>query len=157
MNPVRKRRLQLVVGALAGLSLAVGLLLYAISSNINLFFSPEQVVAGEAPIGKNIRVGGIVTEGSVRRAKDSLDVLFNVTDGMGEFTITYQGILPDLFREGQGVVANGMLLESDGEITFRAHEVLAKHDENYTPPEVQDALDKVERMKAMTDALESTK
>src|SRR5699024_1873595 len=156
-NPLRNRRLQLVVCALAGLSLAVDLLLYAISSNINLFFSPEQVVAGEAPIGKNIRVGGIVTEGSVRRAKDSLDVLFNVTDGMGEFTITYQGILPDLFREGQGVVANGMLLESDGEITFRAHEVLAKHDENYTPPEVQDALDKVERMKAMTDALESTK
>lgn len=156
MNPVRKRRLQLVVGALAGLSLAIGLLLYAISSNINLFFSPEQVVAGEAPIGKNIRVGGIVTEGSVRRAKDSLDVLFDVTDGMGEFTIAYQGILPDLFREGQGVVANGMLLEQDGELSFRAHEVLAKHDENYTPPEVQDALDKVERMKAMTDALEST-
>lgn len=155
MNPVRKRRLQLVVGALAGLSLAVGLLLYAISSNINLFFSPEQVVAGEAPIGKNIRVGGIVTEGSVRRAKDSLDVLFNVTDGMGEFTIAYQGILPDLFREGQGVVANGMLVENEGEVSFRAHEVLAKHDENYTPPEVQDALDKVERMKVMTDALES--
>ncbi|HLR18105.1 MAG TPA: cytochrome c maturation protein CcmE [Alcanivoracaceae bacterium] len=157
MNPVRKRRLLLVVGALAGLSLAIGLLLYAISSNINLFYSPEQVVAGEAPIGKNIRVGGIVTEGSVRRNKESLDVMFDVTDGSGEFTIAYEGILPDLFREGQGIVANGMLVETDGDILFRAHEVLAKHDESYTPPEVQDALDKVERMKEMSDYMKDKK
>lgn len=152
MNPVRKRRLILVVGGLLAFSSAIGLLLYAISSNINLFYSPEEVVSGEAPVGKNMRVGGIVADGSVRRDSETLKVQFDVTDGIGTFTVYYSGILPDLFREGQGIVANGTLL-ADG--TFDAYEVLAKHDEDYTPPEVQHALDRAEKIKAMKEAAAS--
>lgn len=152
MNPVRKRRLILVVGGLLAFSSAIGLLLYAISSNINLFYSPEEVVSGEAPVGKNMRVGGIVAEGSVRRDSETLKVQFDVTDGIGTFTVYYSGILPDLFREGQGIVANGTLL-ADG--TFDAYEVLAKHDEEYTPPEVQHALDRAEKIKVMKEAAAS--
>ena len=117
MNPVRKRRLILVVGGLLAFSAAIGLLLYAISTNINLFYSPEEVVRGEAPLGKSMRVGGIVAEGTVRRDSETLKAQFDVTDGIGTFTVYYRGILPDLFREGQGIVANGMLQE-DG--TFEA-------------------------------------
>ena len=139
MNPVRKQRLMVIVGVLAGLGLAVGLVLYALSQNINLFYTPEQVVNGEAPVESRMRVGGLVVAGSVRRNEETLDVSFDLTDGKGTFTVHYQGILPDLFREGQGIVANGTLVSRE---RFEADEVLAKHDETYMPPEVQKALEK---------------
>ena len=137
MNPVRKQRLLITLGALAGLALATGLLLYAISANINLFYTPQQVADGEAPVGQRMRVGGLVVEGSVRRDQDTLENAFDLTDGLGTFTVYYVGILPDLFREGQGIVANGTLIS---ETRFDATEVLAKHDEQYMPPEVLEAL-----------------
>lgn len=139
MNPVRKQRLLIVLGLVAGLGTAVGLVLYALTQNINLFYTPQQVVSGEAPEGARMRVGGLVVAGSVRRETDGLGVLFDLTDGQGTFTVRYEGILPDLFREGQGIVANGTLVRRD---YFEAEEVLAKHDEEYMPPEVQQALEK---------------
>ncbi|MCC1497107.1 cytochrome c maturation protein CcmE [Alcanivorax sp. 1008] len=139
MNPLRKQRLLIIVGVLAGLGIAVGLVLYSLSQNINLFYTPQQIVSGEAPEGAQMRVGGLVVDGSVRRDKDGLGVLFDLTDGVGTFTVRYEGILPDLFREGQGIVANGTLVRQD---YFEAEEVLAKHDELYMPPEVQQALEK---------------
>jgi len=139
MNRVRKQRLFVVLAVLAGLAVAVGLAVYALRQNINLFYTPQQIVNGEAPVGSKMRVGGLVVEGSVERNPETLDVVFTVTDGKGSFDIHYQGILPDLFREGQGVVANGTLESRD---RFEAEEVLAKHDETYMPPEVQDALEK---------------
>ena len=139
MNAVRKQRLILVVSILVGLAIACGLMFYALRQNINLFFTPQQVMAGEAPLDTQMRVGGLVEEGSVVRDQETLDVQFVLTDGKGSFTVHYQGILPDLFREGQGIVANGTLVSRD---RFEAEEVLAKHDETYMPPEVQDALEK---------------
>ncbi len=138
MNPKRKKRLAFVLSVVVGVSLAVGLSLYALNQNINLFFSPTQIVAGEAPVGQRIRAGGMVVEGSIKRAADSLKVEFGLTDYEQTVTVEYTGILPDLFREGQGIVAMGSM-EPSG--VFRASEVLAKHDENYMPPEVQEALD----------------
>jgi cytochrome c-type biogenesis protein CcmE len=139
MNKVRKQRLMVVVGVLAGLGVAVALTLTALQDNINLFYTPQQVENGEAPVGRKMRVGGLVVDGTVKRDPESLNVAFDVTDGKGQFTIHYQGILPDLFREGQGIVANGTLVSRE---MFEAEEVLAKHDETYMPPEVQDALEK---------------
>ena len=139
MNAVRKQRLILVISILVGLSIACGLMFYALRQNINLFFTPQQVMAGEAPLDTQMRVGGLVEEGSVVRDQQTLDVQFVLTDGKGSFTVHYQGILPDLFREGQGIVANGTLISTN---RFEAEEVLAKHDETYMPPEVQDALEK---------------
>lgn len=139
MNPVRKQRLFIVLGVLAGLSVAIGLVLYALQQNINLFYTPQQIADGEAPVGSRMRVGGLVVPGSVDRNQETLDVVFDLTDGKGSFTVHYQGILPDLFREGQGIVANGTLVEP---LRFEADEVLAKHDETYMPPEVQEALEK---------------
>ncbi|MEE4251659.1 MAG: cytochrome c maturation protein CcmE [Alcanivoracaceae bacterium] len=139
MNPLRKQRLLIILGVLAGLGAAVGLVLYALSQNINLFYTPQQIVSGEAPEGAQMRVGGLVVDGSVRRDANGLGVLFDLTDGVGTFTVRYEGILPDLFREGQGIVANGTLVRRD---YFEAEEVLAKHDELYMPPEVQQALEK---------------
>ena len=139
MNAVRKQRLILVVSILVGLAIACGLMFYALRQNINLFFTPQQVMAGEAPLDTQMRVGGLVEEGSVVRDQETLDVQFVLTDGKGSFTVHYQGILPDLFREGQGIVANGTLISTN---RFEAEEVLAKHDETYMPPEVQDALEK---------------
>ncbi|WP_421711550.1 cytochrome c maturation protein CcmE [Alcanivorax sp.] len=139
MNAARKQRLILVVSILVGLAIACGLMFYALRQNINLFFTPQQVMAGEAPLETQMRVGGLVEEGSVVRDQETLDVQFVLTDGKGRFTVHYQGILPDLFREGQGIVANGTLISTN---RFEAEEVLAKHDETYMPPEVQDALEK---------------
>lgn len=139
MNPVRKQRLIIIGAIVLGLAAAIGLLLFALKQNINLFYTPQQVVNGEAPVGSYMRVGGLVVNGSVKRDASTLDVLFDITDGKGTFTVHYQGILPDLFREGQGIVANGQLVARD---RFEAEEVLAKHDETYMPPEVQDALEK---------------
>ncbi|KYZ87088.1 cytochrome c maturation protein CcmE [Alloalcanivorax xenomutans] len=149
MNPVRKQRLIVVLAVFLGLALATALAVYALRQNINLFFTPQQVVSGEAPVGTKMRVGGLVMEGSVVRDPDTLDVTFDVTDGKGTFTVHYQGILPDLFREGQGIVANGTLVSRE---RFEAEEVLAKHDETYMPPEVQDALEKAGHPGARKDA-----
>ena len=137
MHPVRKQRLILVCFVVVFSSIAVGLVAYGLRGNINLFFPPAEVVAGLAPVGKPIRLGGIVVPGSVRRDPQSLRVEFDVTDHQATVTAVYTGILPDLFAEGEGVVASGVLDESG---TLYASEVLAKHDENYMPPEVADAL-----------------
>ncbi len=139
MHPKRKKRLTLILFMVLGVGSAVGLLMYSLSQNINLFMTPTQIASGEAPVGRTIRAGGLVEPGSVVRDNRGLGVHFVVSDGMSEVTIAYEGILPDLFREGQGIVAMGKLGE-DG--VFVASEVLAKHDENYMPPEVKDALEK---------------
>ena len=139
MNPVRKKRLFIILAILAGVGVAVTLALSALQENINLFYTPTQIAAGEAPEGTRIRAGGMVEEGSVQRSYDSLTVSFRVTDYAEAVTIQYQGILPDLFREGQGIVALGRV-NADGVLV--ADEVLAKHDENYMPPEVTAALEK---------------
>ncbi|WP_040262351.1 cytochrome c maturation protein CcmE [Pseudomonas massiliensis] len=137
MNKVRKKRLLLVLALLAGLGVAAALALSALRQNINLFYTPTQIASGEAPQGARIRAGGMVERGSLRRSQDSLEVSFVVTDFNRSVTIQYHGILPDLFREGQGIVALGVL---DGQGVVRADEVLAKHDETYMPPEVNKAL-----------------
>jgi cytochrome c-type biogenesis protein CcmE len=121
----------------AGVALAATLAISAIGENMLYFFSPSQVKAGEAPQGRTLRVGGLVVPGSIQRADDGLTIRFDLTDQAQTITVSYTGILPDLFREGQGIVAMGSLRPS-GE--FRADEVLAKHDENYMPPEVAEAL-----------------
>lgn len=138
MHPVRKQRLIIVLFVLLFSSAAIGLVVYAMSGNINLFFPPAEVAAGKAPVGKPIRVGGMVVEGSIERSDDSLVIAFEVTDYTASVPVVYEGILPDLFGEGQGAVASGVLNE-DG--VLMASEVLAKHDENYMPPEVADALE----------------
>jgi cytochrome c-type biogenesis protein CcmE len=127
------------VGGLAALGVASALVLNAFQSNLVFFFTPSQVASNEAPRDRSFRVGGLVEAGSVVREKDALTVRFNVTDTAKTIPVVYTGILPDLFREGKGVVAQGKL-GSDG--TFKASEVLAKHDENYMPPEAADALKK---------------
>ncbi|WP_419810330.1 cytochrome c maturation protein CcmE [Bacterioplanoides sp.] len=139
MHPQRKKRLTLIIFMVLGLGTAVGLLMYSLSQNINLFMTPTQIANGEAPVGRTMRAGGLVVDGSVERDTEGLGVLFKVTDGAAEVPIYYEGILPDLFREGQGIVALGQL---DNKGVFQASEVLAKHDENYMPPEVKDALEK---------------
>ena len=136
MNPKRKQRLFIILGMVSGLGIAVGLVMYALSQNINLFFTPTQIVKGEAPPAQMIRVGGMVADGTVDRDPQSLKVAFEVTDFDHNVRISYEGILPDLFREGQGVVVQGRINEGQ----FVASEVLAKHDENYMPPEVTEAL-----------------
>ncbi len=143
MRPRRRQRFILVGLLLAGVGIAATLALLALRENINLFFSPSQVVAGEAPQGTSFRLGGMVVDGSVCRPEGDLTVRFDLTDTAQAVTVTYIGILPDLFREGQGIVAQGKLL-ADG--TFQAAQVLAKHDENYMPPEVEDAIEKARAM-----------
>ena len=138
MNPVRKKRLYIVLAIIAGVGIAVALALSALQQNINLFYTPTQIANGEAPQDTRIRAGGLVEEGSVKRSSDSLDTDFVVTDGARSVTIRFTGILPDLFREGQGIVAMGKL---DANGVLIADEVLAKHDENYMPPEVMQALE----------------
>ena len=137
MHPKRKKRLYLIVLMVMGVGVGIALALSAFNDNLMFFYSPSEVVAGEAPAGHAIRVGGLVTTGSVKRQENGLTVNFDITDNAESVTIEYTGILPDLFREGQGIVARGKL-EPNG--MFVADEVLAKHDENYMPPEVADAL-----------------
>ena len=141
MHPKRKQRLIIALVIVLLSSLTVGLTSYALRGNINLFYSPSEVAAGEAPTDRSIRVGGMVVEGSVTRARDKLETRFIVTDFASSVTVTYDGILPDLVAEGEGVVATG-ILGANGVVT--ASEVLAKHDENYMPPEVADALEKAQ-------------
>jgi len=146
VNPRRKKRLTLAVALLGGVATVASLLLYALNSNLNLFYTPSEIINGKADtgvkptIGQRIRVGGMVTEGSLKRDPESLHVEFAVHDaGGGEVMVTYDDLLPDLFREGQGIVAQGVLTEPG---RLEATEVLAKHDENYMPPEVAEAMGK---------------
>ncbi len=141
MKPIRKQRLYLILAMIAGVAIAVSFALKAFNENVMFFFAPSAVVAGEAPNNRLFRLGGMVVEGSVSRPGDGLLVQFDLTDFEKNVTVQYTGILPDLFREGQGIVSNGRL-RSDG--VFVADEVLAKHDENYMPPEVADALKTLE-------------
>ena len=138
MRAKRKQRLMLVGLLLAGIGLAITFALLALKENINLFFSPTQVNAGEAPENHNFRLGGMVVTGSVQREPGNITVQFDLTDTAEQVTVVYSGILPDLFREGQGIVAQGKLNDAG---MFMAEEVLAKHDENYMPPEVAEALE----------------
>ncbi len=142
MKP-RHKRFALIGGGIAVLGIAAALVLNAFQSNLVFFFTPTQVAAGEAPTGKAFRIGGLVKEGSLKRQPDGLTVQFIVTDTAKEIPVAYTGILPDLFREGKGVVAQGKLGDNG---LFSASEVLAKHDENYMPPEVHDALKAGETM-----------
>ncbi|MFT5481545.1 MAG: cytochrome c-type biogenesis protein CcmE [Halieaceae bacterium] len=151
MHPQRKQRLFVVIFIVAFTSCAIALMAYALRGNINLFYPPEAIAAGKAPVGKSIRAGGMVVVGSVMREGDGLDVRFQVTDYKAVVDVVYRGILPDLFGEGEGVVAAGKL---DEEGVLRATEVLAKHDENYMPPEVADMLEK-SAMEAAATAQES--
>ncbi len=136
---VRKRKLMRVIFVLVILSIASALVLYALRQNISLFYSPTQVAAGEAPTANAIRVGGMVEKGSIIRADKGLEVQFKITDFTQTITVVYNGILPDLFREGQGIVAEGKVIDNQH---FQARQVLAKHDANYMPPEVKAALTK---------------
>ncbi|WP_088158452.1 cytochrome c maturation protein CcmE [Achromobacter xylosoxidans] len=134
----RTRRLWLALGGLASVGVASALVLNAFQSNLVFFYTPTQVSNKEAPEGRAFRVGGMVQTGSVQRTPGTLTVRFVVTDTAHTVPVAYEGILPDLFSEGKGVVAQGRL---DGDGLFRADEVLAKHDENYMPPEAQHAID----------------
>ena len=143
MKP-RHKRLILIAAGLAALALAAWLVLSAFQKNMVFFFTPTQVLAGEAPQGRSFRVGGMVEEGSIKRQADGLTVAFVVTDKVQRVNVTYRGLLPDLFKEGKGVVAQGKLSNNN---LFLADEVLAKHDENYMPPEAAYALKKGEETK----------
>jgi len=138
----RRKRLSIIVFIAAGLSVAIGLALFALRQNISLFFTPTQIAMGEVSSGQRIRVGGMVKEGSVQSQGDSLEVRFMATDYTNDVPIHYVGILPDLFREGQGIVVEGSV---DGSGIFQASRVLAKHDENYMSPEVKAALGAAQR------------
>lgn len=139
MTPARKKRLSLIALMVVGVSVGVGFALNALNENIMFFFSPADIQAGKAPENKDFRVGGLVVEGTVARPGEGLTVEFDLTDNDSIVKVKYTGILPDLFREGQGIIANGRL-NASGE--FVASEVLAKHDENYMPPEVMEAMKK---------------
>ena len=139
MKP-RQKRIALIVGGLASLAIAAGLALNALDSNIALYVTPPEVAAGKAPQGKAFRIGGLVKEGSVKR--QDMTVRFVITDTAKEIPVAYTGILPDLFRDGKGAVVQGRL-GSDG--VFAATEVLAKHDENYMPPEAKHAVDEAQK------------
>jgi cytochrome c-type biogenesis protein CcmE len=140
MKPRTKRGLAIAVG-LGALGVATALVLNAFQSNLVFFFSPTQIAANEAPQGRNFRVGGLVEQGSIKREAGGLTINFVVTDLAKSIPVSYTGLLPDLFKEGKGVVAQGKL-GADG--IFRADQVLAKHDENYMPPEAADALKKAQ-------------
>ncbi|MFD2165202.1 cytochrome c maturation protein CcmE [Thalassotalea euphylliae] len=143
MNPRRKKRLTIVASVFSGIAVVAGLVLYALSQNIDLFYTPTEIHQGKKDtgikpqIGQRIRVGGLVVPGTVNRNEENLKVEFKLVDTGPTITVKYDGILPDLFREGQGIVANGVLITNT---ILEASEVLAKHDENYMPKEVADAI-----------------
>jgi len=140
----RHKRMALILAGLAGLAVAAGLVLNALNSNLALYISSSEVMAGQAPKDKAFRLGGLVVNGSLKRESDGLTVHFDVTDNAKTIPVVFTGILPDLFQEGQGMVAQGKMSAS-GE--FEATEVLAKHDENYMPPQVAEMLEKGEKAK----------
>jgi cytochrome c-type biogenesis protein CcmE len=150
----RHKRIALIVGGLAILGAVAALVLNAFQSNLVFFFSPTQVAAGEAPKGKTFRIGGLVKEGSIKREADGVTLRFVVTDTEKDLIVAYKGILPDLFKEGKGAVAQGKLSD-DG--VFLASEVLAKHDENYMPPEATKALDDASNRAAVNKAAQTLK
>jgi cytochrome c-type biogenesis protein CcmE len=137
MHPKRKKRLVGVLVILLGVSVAGGITAWSLQQNMLFFVTPGDVAEQDIPTGREFRLGGLVEPGSVRRADDGLTVKFRVTDGEGIMQVAFDGILPDLFREGQGIISRGSLDEAE---VFQASEVLAKHDENYMPPEVAEAL-----------------
>jgi cytochrome c-type biogenesis protein CcmE len=148
MKSHRRNRLLIIVFIVCAAAGATTFALFALNENINLFYSPEQIVKGEAPVGKTIRAGGMVLDGSVIRSEEGLGVSFVVSDlRFAQVKVEFDGILPDMFREGQGVIALGQLTDKG---VFVAEEVLAKHDENYMPPEVADALKDVSQAGADT-------
>lgn len=139
MNAARKRKLLIIVFILSVLAIVAALVLYALRQNISLFYTPTQIASGQAPLHHSIRIGGMVEKNSIVRATEGLSVQFKITDYDKTVTVTYTGILPDLFREEQGIVAEGEVLDNQH---FQATQVLAKHDANYMPPQVKDALAK---------------
>ncbi len=139
MHPLRKRRLILIIIMIAGIATATGFALVAFNQNMMFFFTPSDMQAGKAPENRLFRMGGMVVDGSVKKSATSTDVWFDITDNEKTVTVKYSGILPDLFREGQGIITKGKL-NAQGE--FIAEEVLAKHDENYMPPEVAATMKK---------------
>ena len=143
MTPRRKRMIAVGV-LLTGMAITAVLLISAFRQNLLYFYTPTQIANGEAAIDKGIRIGGLVKDGSLQRTEGTLEISFLVTDKVNEIPVKYSGILPDLFREGQGIVARGKM---DANGVFVAEEILAKHDENYMPPEAQDALDAAKTMK----------
>lgn len=153
MTPKRQKRLTIILGLVFGTALIVGLVMFSLSENINLFYSTTQIANGEAPVGARIRAGGMVVENSLKRSTDSLTVTFELTNCDDEVTVEFTGILPDLFREGQGIVANGVM---DKNGIFQADEVLAKHDESYMPPEAAESMQgKIDNCAAMKGKQES--
>lgn len=155
MNPRRKSRLSVVLFVLLGVTIATGLVLYALRQNIDLFYTPSEVINGKnddktqkPEVGQRIRVGGMVVEGTVERDPKTLKVKFDLNDIGPSITVEYEGILPDLFREGQGVVAQGVL---KAPTLLEASEVLAKHDENYVPPELGDKMKQVHKPMGVSD------
>ncbi|MBM4196428.1 MAG: cytochrome c maturation protein CcmE [Gammaproteobacteria bacterium] len=136
MTP-RRQRLMVAIGVLAGVGIAATLALRAFEDNLLYFYTPSQIAAGEAPPERRIRLGGLVRKGSINRLPGEIEMRFIVADASESMTVAYSGVVPDLFREGQGVIAFGVI-GPDG--VFRADELLAKHDENYMPPEVAEAL-----------------
>lgn len=148
MTPARKKRLALIGLMLAGIAVGLTFALKALDENIMFFFTPTEVAEGKAPKNKLFRMGGMVVTGSVSRPGDGLTAQFDLTDNGEQVTVRYTGILPDLFREGQGIIANGEISD-DG--IFIAQEVLAKHDENYMPPEVAEAMKKTRESAVSTN------
>jgi len=151
----RHKRIGFILASLAALGLAAWLVLGAFRNNLVFFFSPTQIATKEAPVGKTFRIGGLVENGSLKRETDGLTVRFSVTDTANSIPVVYKGILPDLFKEGRGCVAQGRI-NSDG--VFYADQIMAKHDENYMPPEAARALDKAKDMdKVKNSANEAAK
>ena len=155
MNPRRKSRLSIIILVLAGVVIATTLVLYALRQNIDLFYTPSEVVYGKEDkadlkpeVGQRIRVGGMVVAGTVQRDPKSLKVRFDLNDIGPSISVEYEGILPDLFREGQGIVAQGVLKEPT---LLEATEVLAKHDENYVPPDLEKQMQKVHKPMGVSD------
>ena len=155
MNPRRKSRLSIIILVLAGVVIATTLVLYALRQNIDLFYTPSEVVYGKEDkadlkpeVGQRIRVGGMVVAGTVQRDPKSLKVWFDLNDIGPSISVEYEGILPDLFREGQGIVAQGVLKEPT---LLEATEVLAKHDENYVPPDLEKQMQKVHKPMGVSD------
>lgn len=148
MKP-RYQRLMFILGGVAIVVAAAGLVLFALKDNVSLYFTPTQVFNKEAPQGHSFRIGGLVEAGSVKREGDGLTVHFSITDTSKNMPVTYKGILPDLFKEGKGVVAQGKLRDDN---VFYADEVLAKHDENYMPPEAKHALEEAAKAQSAVNA-----
>lgn len=160
MTPRRKSRITVVLFVLLGLSIACALILYALRQNIDLFYTPTEVIYGKnndantkPQVGQRIRIGGMVVEGSVQRDPQSLKVRFDLNDIGPAVSVEYEGILPDLFREGQGIVAQGILITPT---LLQANEVLAKHDENYVPPELGEQMQKVHKPMGISDLTEES-